>query len=608
MTNENISGSGFHHRNKHTAVLEGINEEQGSLEDEETDNEEAHRKNGTQMDQLDVKSASDHDDDDEEPKHLTHRSLSVSNAALDEKHRFEAEQQQAPPAQRYTRHMSIDQRGGNLKHPTPISRDQDAIDRYYERNHYTVTGRDRNVDFYNKLPLHLQHRMGGTHNFESQSRVSRMSSPGALGEPVVPTTRRFDKSVYWFVFNRKKIGFRHIFIVLFVIFYTLLGATVFYTIESANERKEVMIHEKNLEELLTKLAENITERVNDPNTSTNTSIMKDYIKTAYIDLMKLEGQYKGSTYYKLEEGGNNWKWTFDSAFFFSMNVYTTTGYGSIAPETTLGQFFTILYGFIFVPCTLVALRDLGQFFLVQLTKLYAHTIQKYRDLIGDKNVDQDEIIRLPIRVCLSLLSLYLAGCTMFIYFYDDLLGPEPGTGMSLFLCFYFSFISLSTIGLGDIMPNNATFSPIISIMFFVGMAVTKVVNRSTYIAVENGIFGVLTLIDNKLDSMFRRVAPEPPQSTGIKTPQRQGSIDAASIYPDESANEMLNNATVRSIANFMKSNADIYGGGFGRVQLRRGDLMNYDNQNTVTSLSQIRNRANSASQNAKDQGNSKEPV
>lgn len=94
--------------------------------------------------------------------------------------------------------------------------------------------------------------------------------------------------------------------------------------------------------------------------------------------MKLEGQYKGSTYYKLEDHGKNWKWTFESAFFFSMNVYTTTGYGSIAPESILGQVLVCLYGFIFVPVTLVALRDLGQFFLVHLTKLYAQLIQRWR--------------------------------------------------------------------------------------------------------------------------------------------------------------------------------------------------------------------------------------
>lgn len=45
----------------------------------------------------------------------------------------------------------------------------------------------------------------------------------------------------------------------------------------------------------------------------------------------------------------------------------------------------------------------------------------------------------------------------------------------------------------------------------------------------------------------------------------------------------MNNFTVRSIATFMKSNTDIYGGGFGRVQLRRGDLMGSDHQMTTSS-------------------------
>ncbi|VDL64389.1 unnamed protein product [Nippostrongylus brasiliensis] len=45
--------------------------------------------------------------------------------------------------------------------------------------------------------------------------------------------------------------------------------------------------------------------------------------------------------------------------------------------------------------------------------------------------------------------------TTFIFFYDALSGP-PDSGISYFLSFYFSFISISTIGLGDVMPNNVT--------------------------------------------------------------------------------------------------------------------------------------------------------
>lgn len=77
---------------------------------------------------------------------------------------------------------------------------------------------------------------------------------------------------------------------------------------------------------------------------------------------------------------------------------------------------------------------------------------------------------------------------MFIFEYDELSGP-PDSGISFFHAFYFSFISMSTIGLGDVMPNNVTFSPLITIMFFFGMPILKVVNRVTYICLENGVFG-----------------------------------------------------------------------------------------------------------------------
>ncbi|ULT91409.1 hypothetical protein L3Y34_009192 [Caenorhabditis briggsae] len=461
----------------------------------------------------------------------------------------------------------------------------EAVEKYYERNAHTVSGIHKNQDTFGQLQKRYKPK---------QDAVSVLSSPGALGETVLPTPRHFDRSMYWFAFHRKQIGLRHIIVALMVLSYTIFGAFMFWSVESRYERAITLERVTNLEELLGKISENITEIVNDPKTNTTESEMKAYIRDAYLTLMKLEGQYKGSTYYKLEDHGRNWKWTFESAFFFSMNVYTTTGYGSIAPESTLGQLLVCIYGFIFVPVTLVALRDLGQFFLVHLTKLYAQLIQRMRELNGDRTLDVNEIIKIPIKACLLLLALYLAFCTIFIHFFDEFSGQESGTGMSLFLCFYFSFISLSTIGLGDIMPNNATFSPIISIMFFFGMALTKVVNRNTFIAVENGIFGALTLVENKLDGIVRRgkVMPEEKEQKPTKQPsaphpphiQRALSVEDYVAAQRENTNDVLNNFTVRSIATFMKSNTDIYGGGFGRVQLRRGDLMGSDHQMTTTSI------------------------
>lgn len=122
-----------------------------------------------------------------------------------------------------------------------------------------------------------------------------------------------------------------------------------------------------------------------------------------------------------------------------------------------------------IPLTLVVLRDFGQFALVVITKvtffvlkkshafqLYARALVWVRRSRGLPTFD-DEVIRLPLKFCLSLLLGYLIFATVIVYNYDAVMGPH-GSGISFFHAFYFSFISLSTIGLGDIMPSNAPVS------------------------------------------------------------------------------------------------------------------------------------------------------
>ncbi|KAK6053829.1 Ion channel [Cooperia oncophora] len=323
-------------------------------------------------------------------------------------------------------------------------------------------------------------------------------------------------------------------------------------------------------------------------------MMEDYIKRAYVTLLQQESAYKGSTFYKSEDPDNNYKWTFGSAFFFSMNVYTTTGYGSIAPESIAGKSCVMVYGFLFVPLTLVVLRDLGQWALVHTTKIYARLLIMFRRARGYEDNKEDELISLPIKFCMFLMLAYLLFASLFIYEYDALSGPA-GSGIDFFHSFYFSFISITTIGLGDIMPNNVTFAPIITLLFFFGMPILKVVNRSTYICVENGVFGTMTVCENRLDSCWTGVQPNDTEAQPVSPrpsirSRRSGSDSRHDEDSDEEndANQMLNNFTIRSIATFMRSHSDVYGGDFGRVNLRRGDLLPC-NHDTVRSMSSRRN-------------------
>lgn len=54
------------------------------------------------------------------------------------------------------------------------------------------------------------------------------------------------------------------------------------------------------------------------------------------------------------------------------------------------------------------------------------------------------------------------------------------------------------------MPNNVPWSPVIAILFFFGLPVMKVINRVTYLTIENGIFATLTVVENNLDLLWLR--------------------------------------------------------------------------------------------------------
>ncbi|EFO84058.1 hypothetical protein CRE_32632 [Caenorhabditis remanei] len=404
--------------------------------------------------------------------------------------------------------------------PRVTYKDDDPVTQYYQRNHYTVTGGTQET--FNKLPRNVS---ANRFKVDKASISHKSFGRGAADTEMMqmlPQERQFDKSFYWFAMHRKKFGFRYIALLFLALAYTLFGATVFYLIEGSHEKSILRVREQNLDKVLDQLAKVLSEAVNDPEQSSEHQRMKGFIKESYISLQKHEEQYKWSTYYRLENP-DNLKWSFSSAFFFSMNVYTTTGYGSISAQTFGGQLFTMLYAFCFVPMTLVILRDLGQMFLVNFTKLYAHALTFVRRMRGKREIDEDEMIQLPVKYCMGILIAYLLLCTTFVYLYDAIMGPEWDDGLPYFTAFYFSFISLTTIGLGDVMPNNVPYAPPVSIIFFIGMAVTKVVNRATFIAVENGVFGLMTLAETKID----QVLTKKPAETGVPVRRRKASTSSS---------------------------------------------------------------------------------
>uniref|UniRef100_A0A7N6B1K5 2P domain potassium channel Talk-1 n=1 Tax=Anabas testudineus TaxID=64144 RepID=A0A7N6B1K5_ANATE len=130
---------------------------------------------------------------------------------------------------------------------------------------------------------------------------------------------------------------------------------------------------------------------------------------------------------------NPTNWDFSSSFFFAGTVVTTIGYGNLSPSTVSGQVFCVFYALCGIPLNLAFLKQLGKCLTIHLGRL-------------EKGVVSQTVEALAV-------SLFvITGSVLFLIIppllFSLVEGWTFGEG------FYFSFITLSTIGFGDYVVGS----------------------------------------------------------------------------------------------------------------------------------------------------------
>ncbi|XP_062286612.1 potassium channel subfamily K member 1b [Scomber scombrus] len=144
----------------------------------------------------------------------------------------------------------------------------------------------------------------------------------------------------------------------------------------------------------------------------------------------------------LNNASANWNWDFTSALFFASTVLSTTGYGHTAPLSDGGKAFCIIYSVIGIPFTLLFLTAVVQRIMVFSTRrpiMYIHT----RWGLSKPLVSIVHAILLGV---VSVSCFFLIPAAIFSALEEN---------WNFLESFYFCFISLSTIGLGDYVPGEA---------------------------------------------------------------------------------------------------------------------------------------------------------
>ncbi|XP_003742097.1 potassium channel subfamily K member 1 [Galendromus occidentalis] len=135
-------------------------------------------------------------------------------------------------------------------------------------------------------------------------------------------------------------------------------------------------------------------------------------------------------------------WTFSNALLFCTTLVTTVGYGSIAALTTPGRAFSVIYAMLGIPLTLLLMGALVERLLQPCNFLMEYFGKRGRTSTLE----------------LKIVNLLLIGSLFFTFF---LMLPsvifsclEPN--WNLMDAMYYCFISLTTIGLGDLVPYGDT--------------------------------------------------------------------------------------------------------------------------------------------------------
>uniref|UniRef100_A0A0K0EVI7 TWiK family of potassium channels protein 9 (inferred by orthology to a C. elegans protein) n=1 Tax=Strongyloides venezuelensis TaxID=75913 RepID=A0A0K0EVI7_STRVS len=251
--------------------------------------------------------------------------------------------------------------------------------------------------------------------------------------------------------------------------------------------------------------------------------------------IKIEKQLDNNSDAIFEEQISMMDWSFGSSIIFAFSIITTIGYGHVAPMTTSGRIFTIIYGLVGVPFTLLTIANVG-LFLTNIFKMTAIKIivwkrrhfdrcvkrmkmkrkikqhknvnksvncclrkkkkndQKVQsvvwytekmsdnskfnytnEVVNDKEDSEDEVSESENAGTIQIIMTLLLAITTFLYIlFGAYIVHLYENDMNFFQAFYFNFITLTTIGLGDFVPQSYDYLALTITYVFVGMALVTV--------------------------------------------------------------------------------------------------------------------------------------
>ncbi|KAJ3602780.1 hypothetical protein NHX12_030528 [Muraenolepis orangiensis] len=283
----------------------------------------------------------------------------------------------------------------------------------------------------------------------------------------------------------KRHSARSLILILSTLSYLFVGAAVFDALESERESARRSVVEQRMEEIRDKYE--LTDR----------------------DFKRIERVVVQSEPHR---AGRQWK--FAGSFYFALTVLTTIGYGHTVPRTDGGKVFCMAYATLGIPLTLVTFQSLGERMNTLVRLLLRHA--QRRAGLREARVSPGSTVLAGLLFCGGTLC---AGAAAF----------SRLEGWTFFHAFYYCFVTLTTVGLGDLVALQK------------GDALRR---RTPYAAFCFAyILAGLTVVGAVLNLVVLRFL-----AAGVSGPRagegREGRPDEGSLRPEDGADDAVVAAAV----------------------------------------------------------------